>query len=214
MESRQLSLLRPGPHIERRLDTLWVSRVRSPVQALHEMAKNREFDELESNIQTQMRGIVQDILSDMIILGATKINEEDSDSLSQYYVPGFATMTFAMMERFVSYSGFTDDDDPVFREDIFDVLSLLQCSMVSSPGYLFRPHDAPGFDAISADPTLYGVSLNTKLDQVREIGSNGRLIHQFGSGLPRYEPDSAYTFPVCKPEDMFVATRPNTRQGN
>ncbi|KAJ7858896.1 hypothetical protein B0H13DRAFT_1901667 [Mycena leptocephala] len=131
MESRQLSLFGPGPNIKRRLDALWVSHVRSLVQALHETAEDQEFHELEFNIQIQMRAIVRDILSNMdIILGATKIEKNgdkdgDSDPLSPYYVPGFATMTFAMTEHFASYSGFTGDEDPVFREHIFDVLSLL-----------------------------------------------------------------------------------------
>ncbi|KAJ7929438.1 hypothetical protein B0H13DRAFT_2310585 [Mycena leptocephala] len=140
MESRPLCLLRKqlpaSLSIKRRPDTLWVLHVRSLVQALHDTANDREFDELEFHVQTQIRVAVRDILSNMITFGATKIDVAvDSGLLSQYYLPGFATMTFAMVEHFVSYCGFTGDEDPVFREDIFDTLSLLQCSMVASPGY-------------------------------------------------------------------------------
>jgi hypothetical protein len=149
-----------------------------------------------------------------IVFGATKINiPRDTELFPQYHVPGFATMAFAMAEHFVSYSGFTGDEDPVFREDIFDAVSLLQYSMIASPVYLLSPHDAPGFNTSSADPTIYGVGTDTKLNQVEELRMNGQLAHQFGSGSIRYEPelgDSAYQVPVCKPEERFVATRPNT----
>ncbi|KAJ7798363.1 hypothetical protein B0H14DRAFT_2617944 [Mycena olivaceomarginata] len=178
---------------------------------LHETANDRAFDELDSNIQTQMRQTLREILSNMmsffmelIVFGATKINiPRDTELFPQYHVPGFATMAFAMAEHFVSYSGFTGDEDPVFREDIFDAVSLLQCSMIASPG----------FNTSSADPTIYGVGTDTKLNQVEELRTNGQLAHQFGSGSIRYEPelgDSAYQVPVCKPEERFVATRPNT----
>ncbi|KAJ7865739.1 hypothetical protein B0H14DRAFT_3597932 [Mycena olivaceomarginata] len=193
---------------------LWVSHVRAPLQAIHDSTMDREFDELEMNLRTQLRASVRDILSNMIILGATKVSAaSDTALLSAYYVPGFATMTFAMVEHFVSYSGFTGDEDPVFREGIFDALSLLQCSMVAAPGYLSSPHEAPGFNAVSADPMIYGVGNHTKVNQAAEMRCNGELVHRFGSGLLRYEPelgDGAYQFPVCKLEDRLVVTRPNT----
>lgn len=149
-----------------------------------------------------------------IVFGATKINKTvESEALSQYYVPAFATMTFAMAEYFVSYSGFAGDEDPAFREDIFDALSLLQCSMIASPVYLLSPHETPGFNTLSADPTMYGVGINTKANQVREVKLDGMLAHQFGSGLIRYEPELgnlAYQLPMCGPDESFVPTRANT----
>ncbi|KAJ7463081.1 hypothetical protein B0H11DRAFT_2241044 [Mycena galericulata] len=180
--------------------------------AVHDSIQEREFSKTEVNIQRQLRAILRVILSDMIILGATRIHAEaDSGLLSQYYIPGFATTIFAMMEHFVSDHGFAGDEDSLFREEIFDAVSFLQCSMVAAPGYLLSPQEAPGFN--TADPMVYGVGARTKANQVEEMRANGMLVHQFGSGLSRYEPelgDSAHQFPVCNLEDMFVATRPNT----
>jgi hypothetical protein len=118
-----------------------------------------------------------------------------------------------MMEHFVSDFGLAGDEDPIFREEIFEAVSFLQCSMVEAPGYLLSPHEAPGFNTASADPMVYGVGARTKADEVEEMRANGMLVHQFGSGLSRYEPElgeSAHQFPACNVEDMFVATRPNT----
>ncbi|KAJ7939261.1 hypothetical protein B0H13DRAFT_2532645, partial [Mycena leptocephala] len=187
------------------------------LQALHDTVEDRQFTELELNIQAKLRVLVRETLSNMIMLGATKINGSVDSDLSRYYIPSFATMAFAMAEHFVSYSGFTGDEDPVFREDIFDALSLLQCSMVASSTYLLFPPDALGFNTLYANPMIYGVGTHTKVQQVEEITKHGSLLHQFGSGLARYEPglgDSVYKLPLCKPEDMFVATRPNTPESN
>jgi hypothetical protein len=118
-----------------------------------------------------------------------------------------------MMEHFVSDFGLAGDEDPIFREEIFEAVSFLQCSMVAAPGYLLSPHEAPGFNTASADPMVYGVGARTKADEVEEMRANGMLVHQFGSGLSRYAPElgeSAHQFPACNVEDMFVATRPNT----
>ncbi|KAJ7934938.1 hypothetical protein B0H13DRAFT_2477569, partial [Mycena leptocephala] len=133
-----------------------------------------------------------------IILGATRIHAEaDSGLLSQYYIPGFATTIFAMMEHFVSDFGFAGDEDSLFWEEIFDAVSFLQCSMVAAPGYLLSPQEAPGFN--TADSMVYGVGARTKANQVEEMRANGMLVHQFGSGLSRYEPElgsSAHQFPI------------------
>ncbi|KAJ7913449.1 hypothetical protein B0H13DRAFT_2659649 [Mycena leptocephala] len=199
MEPRplSLSLLRQHPavhpsRIKRRLDKLWVSRVRVAVQAVYDSIQEREFAKVEVNIQRQMRAILRAILSDMIILGATRIHAEADSGL------------------LLCLAG---DEDPIFREEIFEAVSFLQCSMVAAPGYLLSPHEAPGFNTASADPMVYGVGARTKADEVEEMRANGMLVHQFGSGLSRYEPElgeSAHQFPACNVEDMFVATRPNT----
>ncbi|KAJ7502079.1 hypothetical protein B0H11DRAFT_2188602 [Mycena galericulata] len=197
--------------IKRRLDALWVSHVRALLQVLHDTVDDKQFAEMELNMQARLRYIVRETLSNMIMLGATNTSA-DSD-LSQYYIPSFATMAFAMTEYFVSYCGFTGDEDPIFREDIFDALSLLQCSMVASPTYTFSSPDAPGFSTLYANPMIYGVGKHTKMQQVEEITKYGSLLHQFGSGLARYElglGGSAYQLLPCKPEDIFVATRPST----
>ncbi|KAJ7802241.1 hypothetical protein B0H13DRAFT_1931999 [Mycena leptocephala] len=172
MEPRplSLSLLRQHPavhpsRIKHRLDKLWISRVRVPVQAVHDSIQEREFSKTEVNIQRQLRAILRIILSDMVILR--------------------------------SHFGFAGDEDSLFREEIFDAVSFLQCSMVAAPGYLLSPQEAPGFN--TADPMVYGVGARTKANQVEEMRANGMLVHQFGSGLSRYEPelrDSAHQFPI------------------
>ncbi|KAJ7833702.1 hypothetical protein B0H14DRAFT_3871564 [Mycena olivaceomarginata] len=115
----------------------------SAVPARHPLPDDPDSDD-EGEL-AQMRATVREILSNMIVFGATKINKT--------------------AEYFVSYSGFAGDEDPAFREDIFDALSLLQCSMIASPVYLLSPHETPGFNTLSADPTMYGVGVNTKANQ-------------------------------------------------
>ncbi|KAF8161923.1 hypothetical protein K438DRAFT_1776204 [Mycena galopus ATCC 62051] len=108
------------------------------------------------------------------ILGATRIYAEaDSGLLSQYYIPGFATTIFAMMEHFVSDFGFAGDEDSAFREKIFKAVSFLQSSMVAAPGYLLSPHEAPGCSTASADPMVYGVGAHCRRSQMqcRHIGA-------------------------------------------
>ncbi|KAJ6456746.1 hypothetical protein C8R45DRAFT_943566 [Mycena sanguinolenta] len=92
----------------------------------------------------------------------------DSGLLSQYYIPGFATIIFAIMEHFVSdfAGGFAGNDDSVFREEIFEAILFLQCSMVAAPGYLLSPHEAPGFNTASADPMVYGLSAHCRRSQM------------------------------------------------
>jgi hypothetical protein len=85
---------------------------------VHDSVQEREFAKVEVNIQRQLRAILWAILSDMvilrllrpitpadplqIILGVTRIHAKaDSGLLSQYYISGFATTIFAMMEHFV-----------------------------------------------------------------------------------------------------------------
>ncbi|KAJ7786833.1 hypothetical protein B0H14DRAFT_2630060 [Mycena olivaceomarginata] len=71
-----------------------------------------------------------------------------------------------MMEHFVSDFGFANDEDSVFREEIFEAVSFLQCSMVAAPGYLLLLHEAPGFDTASADPMVYSVGAHCRRSQM------------------------------------------------
>jgi hypothetical protein len=188
----------PSSDIKRRLEKLWVSRVRTLAQGVHELIKEWSLDQSEGDVYNRLRESVREILCNMvnklgtnrrctiidvlqIMLGSTKVKMgTQSDILSQHYVPGFATMTFAMIKHFVSYVGFTRDEDPSFREDLFDAVSFLQCSMVAAPGYLFSPHEAPGFNSESADPIMYGIGRHIKASQIQEMRSNGKLGHDFG----------------------------------
>ncbi|KAJ7029779.1 hypothetical protein C8F04DRAFT_1187455 [Mycena alexandri] len=142
-----------------------------------------------------------------ILIGATKISvESDPSNPSQYYVPGFGAMMFAMAEQFVVLCGYEGDEDVPSREGIFRAVALLQHAMVIHPDYATTPVEAPGYSSAQADPFFYGVGTRTKERQIREILDHGHLLHRFGDNLLRYDHtlgSRAYRIPTCTSEERI-----------
>ncbi|KAJ7032241.1 hypothetical protein C8F04DRAFT_1262204 [Mycena alexandri] len=204
------SILPPatGPRMEPGLRTLWVSQIRNLCQGIHDTLGGRIYTDFAAPLRHEIRVAVKILLSNMILIGATKITvESDPSNPAQYYVPGFATLIFAMAEQFVVVSGYDGDEDGASRESIFRVLALLQHAMVIHRGYASTPVEAPGYSSVQADPYFYGIGTRTKERQIREALDHGHLLHQFGSDLFRYDPtlgSRAYIIPNCSAEERIV----------
>ncbi|KAJ6471167.1 hypothetical protein C8R47DRAFT_1077508 [Mycena vitilis] len=155
-----------------------------------------------------LRISVQVLISNMVVLGATRVNAGDSlDPISSYHIPPFATMCFFMVEKFVNLVGFIGDDDEISRNDLFSTMDIFLHAMVTRSDYSSAPVDAPGYESASADPFEYRVGHHTKSLQAHEVRSSGRLAHHFGRALSRYEPElgaSGYRFPVCPTQFRIV----------
>ncbi|KAJ7032692.1 hypothetical protein C8F04DRAFT_1184659 [Mycena alexandri] len=184
------SILPPatGSRMEPSLRALWVSQVRNLCQGIHETMGGRIFTEFPAPLRNELRVAVKILLSNIILIGATKISvESDPSNPSQYYVPGFGAMMFAMAEQFVVLCGYEGDEDVPSREGIFRAVALLQHAMVIHPDYATTPVEAPGYSSAQADPFFYGVGTRTKERQIREILDHGHLLHRFGDNLLRYD---------------------------
>lgn len=134
--------------------------------------------------------------------------ESDPSNPSQYYVPGFGALIFAMTEQFVMLCGFEGDEDEPSRESMFRALALLQYAMVIHPDYASTPVEAPGYSSAHVDPFFYGVGTRTKERQIAEARENGHLLHQFGENLLRYNRvlgSRAYQPPNCPSEERIPA---------
>ncbi|KAJ7752167.1 hypothetical protein B0H16DRAFT_1460134 [Mycena metata] len=199
------SILPPatGSRMEPSLRALWVSQIRNLCQGIHET--------IASSCTA-----VKILLSNMVLIGATKISvESDPSNPLQYYVPGFGTLVFAMAEQFVILCGYEGDEDVASRESIFGAVALIQHAMVIHPAYATTPVEAPGYSSAQADPFFYGIGTHTKERQVQEILEHGHLLHRFGENLLRYDHtlgSQAYHPPTCPPEErIFGSTSPSLR---
>ncbi|KAJ6447871.1 hypothetical protein C8R47DRAFT_1085150 [Mycena vitilis] len=194
--------------IVQRLDSLWSSHIRGLAQAIHEILHGRDAALLPPELLGILRISVQVLISNMVVLGATRVNAGDSlDPISSYHIPPFATMCFFMVEKFVNLVGFIGDDDEISRNDLFSTMDIFLHAMVTRSDYSSAPVDAPGYESASADPFEYGVGHHTKSLQAHEVRSSGRLAHHFGRALSRYEPElgaSGYRFPVCPTQFRIV----------
>ncbi|KAJ7022859.1 hypothetical protein C8F04DRAFT_1194127 [Mycena alexandri] len=214
------SILPPatGSRMEPSLRALWVSQVRNLCQGIHETMGGRIFTEFPAPLRNELRVAVKILLSNIILIGATKISvESDPSNPSQYYVPGFGAMMFAMAEQFVVLCGYEGDEDVPSREGIFRAVALLQHAMVIHPNYATTPVEAPGYSSAQADPFFYGVGTRTKERQIREILDHGHLLHRFGDNLLRYDHtlgSRAYRIPTCTSEErIFDNSLPVSRAG-
>ncbi|KAJ7807892.1 hypothetical protein B0H13DRAFT_1928750 [Mycena leptocephala] len=189
------------------LESLWITHVRCLGQALHETFQDRNISSIPPEIIQQARVGVKVMLSNMVAKSL------DPALPAQYHIPHFCTVTFAMAESFVALVGFDGDEDRALRENMFGAIAHLQYCMAIGAEYATQPWDAPGFTHNSADPFVYGIGHHTKPDQVSEAKALGRLRHQFGQGLLRYDPslgEEAYQFPKCPESQRIIPTRPNT----
>ncbi|KAJ7020782.1 hypothetical protein C8F04DRAFT_1196205 [Mycena alexandri] len=199
------SILPPATRsrMEPSLRALWVSQVRNLCQGIHETMGGRIFTEFPAPLRNELRVAVKILLSSIILIGATKISvESDPSNPSQYYVPGFGAMMFAMAEQFVVLCGYEGNEDVPSREGIFRAVALLQHAMVIHPDYATTPVEAPGYSSAQADLFFYGVGTRTKERQIREILDHGHLLHRFGDNLLRYDHtlgSRAYRIPTWYP---------------
>ncbi|KAK7029061.1 hypothetical protein R3P38DRAFT_2524740 [Favolaschia claudopus] len=192
----------------KRLRRLWITHVRLLAQELHEIICDQPL--AASNVPQIRRGVARLLryMARLLYFHCSAADTADHGNLSRYHVPDFATLAFAMAERFISRFEFEGDEDAAFRHDLFEALDLLQCSMIAASGYASSPYDAPEF--LSGDPSEYSIGTRTKHIQVVELDSEFR--HAFGCNLKRYQEAQAgfYEFPRIPDEDRFVPTRPNT----
>ncbi|KAJ7895848.1 hypothetical protein B0H13DRAFT_1885370 [Mycena leptocephala] len=190
-----------NPRMFRYLDSLWISHVCSLAQVIHDCTFGRDVAQIPIDMMKQLRVGVQTAVSNMAHHPSLRIathQDTDPSAVSEYYVPFFTTLTFFMMEWFVNLIGFDGDEDMSMRESVFAALDTLQHVMIVRSDYYCVPLDVPGFTFDSVDPYDYGVGHHTKDLQIHEVTSSGRLAHQFGTALPRYEPDlgpAGYRFP-------------------
>ncbi|KAJ6610388.1 hypothetical protein B0H10DRAFT_1953881 [Mycena sp. CBHHK59/15] len=181
--------------IKSSLDILWVSHIRCLAQALHEVLGSRQAESLPADVLGRLRGGLKVLLSNMILLGSTKVCAVGNASMVEYYIPGTATMTFAMAECFAEWFGYTGDDLADDRNGLFNALAVLQFHMILCPDYIHHGIDAHGFSSNTISPSAYGVGQRTKADQVHQAREG--VLHKFGAQL----------FPV---DEMFIPTRSNT----
>ncbi|KAJ6614260.1 hypothetical protein B0H10DRAFT_1950774 [Mycena sp. CBHHK59/15] len=197
--------------IKSSLDILWVSHIRCLAQALHEVLGSRQAESLPADVLGRLRGGLKVLLSNMILLGSTKVGAVGNAGMVEYYIPGTATMTFAMAECFVEWFGYTGDDLADDRNGLFDALAVLQSHMILRPDYIHHGIDAHGFSLNTISPSTYGVGQRTKADQVHQAREG--VLHKFGARLRRYHPelgDVCYKIPVVPADEMFIPTRSNT----
>ncbi|KAJ6627305.1 hypothetical protein B0H10DRAFT_1941429 [Mycena sp. CBHHK59/15] len=197
--------------IKSSLNILWVSHIRCLAQALHEVLGSRQAESLPADVLGCLRGGLKVLLSNMILLGSTKVGAVGNAGMVEYYIPGTATMTFAMAECFVEWFGYTGDDLADDRNGLFDALAVLQSHMILRPDYIHHGIDAPGFSSNTINPSAYGVGQRTKADQVHQAREG--VLYKFGVRLRRYHPelgDVCYKIPVVPADEMFIPTRSNT----
>ncbi|KAJ6624485.1 hypothetical protein B0H10DRAFT_1943094 [Mycena sp. CBHHK59/15] len=154
--------------IKSSLDILWVSHIRCLAQALHEVLGSHT-------------------------LGSTKVGAVGNAGMVEYYIPGTATMTFAMAECL--WSGSDTRETPCRRSEwLVDALAVLQSHMILRPAYIHH-ESMPRFSSNTISPSAYGVGQRTKADQVHQAREG--VLHKFGARL----------LPV---DEMFIPTRSNT----
>ncbi|KAJ7608267.1 hypothetical protein DFH06DRAFT_1347035 [Mycena polygramma] len=143
--------------IVQRLDSLWSSHIRGLAQAIHEILHGRDAALLPPELLGIVRISVQVLISNMVLLGATRVNADETlDPISNYHIPPFATMCFFMVEKFVNLVGFIGDDDVHSRHELFATMDIFLHAMVTRSDYTSAPVDAPGYESASADPFDYG----------------------------------------------------------
>ncbi|KAJ7688658.1 hypothetical protein B0H16DRAFT_1753034 [Mycena metata] len=212
------SILPPatGSRIEASLRALWVSQIRNLCQGIHETIGGRIFTEFPAPLRDEICIAVKILLSNIILIGATKTSvESDPSNPAQYYVPGFGTLIFAMTEQFVILCGYEGDEDVRSREGIFSALALLQHAMVIQRDYASTPVEAPRYSSAQADPFFYGVGTRIKARQIQEILEHGHLLHRFGEKLLRYDHtlgSQAYHPLTCPPDEHIFETTSGSLQ--
>ncbi|KAJ6523805.1 hypothetical protein B0H10DRAFT_1974859 [Mycena sp. CBHHK59/15] len=183
-------------------------------QALHEVLGSLQAKSLPADVLGRLCGGLKVLLSNMVghnTPGSTKVGAVGNAGMVEYYIPGTATMTFAMAECFVEWFGYMGDDLADDRNGLFDALAVLQSHMILRPDYIHHGINAHGFSSNTISPSAYGVGQRTKVDQVHQAREG--VLHKFGARLRRYHPelgDVCYKIPVVPADEMFILTRSNT----
>ncbi|KAJ7058872.1 hypothetical protein C8F01DRAFT_1085362 [Mycena amicta] len=182
--------------------------------ALFEVAQLGPSVSIDKKLLLVYREGVRLLLTNMIILGTTKVYQAPTPfDLSQYYVPPTATISFAIAEFLVIWGGFLHDENEPNRASVFDAVSRVQEIMIRRPGYLSAPIDVPGFGG-TVIPSVVGVGFDTKEAQLHGLSERGRR-RNFGDGISRYpleEGEVPYFIPAIKPEvrlDLSSASPPS-----
>ncbi|KAJ7059021.1 hypothetical protein C8F01DRAFT_1085473 [Mycena amicta] len=204
----------PGISSLQGVESMWCTHVRYLAQALFEVAQLGPSVSIDKKLLLVYREGVRLLLTNMIILGTTKVYQAPTPfDLSQYYVPPTATISFAIAEFLVIWGGFLHDENEPNRASVFDAVSRVQEIMIRRPGYLAAPIDVPGFGG-TVIPSVVGVGFDTKEAQLHGLSERGRR-RNFGEGISRYpleEGEVPYFIPAIKPEvqlDLSSASPPS-----
>ncbi|KAJ7061784.1 hypothetical protein C8F01DRAFT_1083167 [Mycena amicta] len=204
----------PGISSLQGVESMWCTHVRYLAQALFEVAQLGPSVSIDKKLLLVYREGVRLLLTNMIILGTTKVYQAPTPfDLSQYYVPSMATISFAIAEFLVIWGGFLHDENEPNRASVFDAVSRVQEIMIRRPGYLSAPIDVPGFGG-TVIPSVVGVGFDTKEAQLHGLSERGRR-RNFGDGISRYpleEGEVPYFIPAIKPEvrlDLSSASPPS-----
>ncbi|KAJ7258123.1 hypothetical protein C8J57DRAFT_1234295 [Mycena rebaudengoi] len=202
-----------SPYMVGKLELLWVTHVRGLAQAIHEISSCRAVERIPPLVISDLRGAVKVLISNMILLGSTKVSASaDQDSLEQYHIPGTCTLTFAMAENFVACFSFEGDEDSTGRLQVFEALSLLHRAMIIRRDFRHSSYNFLGYNVDTTDPSVYGVGQRTTRRLTASV-RDGNL-HNFGEGLARCSnPEDrvpVYNFREVPEDEKFVRTRSNT----
>ncbi|KAJ7206432.1 hypothetical protein C8J57DRAFT_1541356 [Mycena rebaudengoi] len=219
LSSTLLQELRPilpvtdSPYMVGKLELLWVTHVRGLAQAIHKISSRHAVERIPPLVISDLRGAVKVLISNMILLGSTKVSASvDQDSLEQYHVPGTCTLTFAMAEIFIARFGFEGDEDSTSRLQVFEALSLLHWAMIIQRDFRHSSYNFLGYNVDTTDPSVYSVGQRTMRRLTASV-HDGNL-HNFGEGLARYSnPEDGvpvYNFREVPEDEKFVRTRSNT----
>ncbi|KAJ7281706.1 hypothetical protein C8J57DRAFT_1219541 [Mycena rebaudengoi] len=184
-----------------KLDLLWVSDVRMLAQGIHEALSPHIVADIPSSVIEELRFGVKVLLSNMILLGLTKISASaDQDALEQYYVLHTACLVFVMAECFVASVGFMGDEERLPCEQVLDAMA-----------FHYSEHDFLDFSIDATNPAIYSMGQRTVRCLCEENAAG--TLHKFGHGLKRYWVEGEappYVFPVVPKSEEFVRTRTNT----
>ncbi|KAJ7059317.1 hypothetical protein C8F01DRAFT_1255007 [Mycena amicta] len=192
----------PGISSLQGVESMWCTHVRYLAQALFEVTQLGPSVSIDKKLLLVYREGVRLLLTNMIILGTTKVYQAPTPfDLSQYYVPPTATISFAIAEFLVIWGGFLHDENEPNRASVFDAVSRVQEIMIHQPGYLSAPINIPGFGG-TVIPSVVGVGFDTKEAQLHGLSERGRW-RNFGDGISCYpleEGEVPYFIPAIKPE--------------
>lgn len=200
---------------------LWVNRARHLAQQLHHTVTLGPETAAPASLVVAIREGTAVLLKNMVLLGKTSLDQgekekEKSGVDAEFYVPGEATLLFAMAERFVDSFGYLGDESPLERAILFENLNTLLTAMVRSPEYISLKDDFPRFELSAGDHRWYGIFPSSKAYQVSLQHARHIDPHSFGDKLARYNPllshDDHHKIATSPPPD--IPTRPNTPENN
>ncbi|KAJ6457213.1 hypothetical protein C8R45DRAFT_1110492 [Mycena sanguinolenta] len=114
------------------LEAFWSSHIRAPLQSVYELLGGRS----PTDLLTLIVGEIQFSHDLQELFGSVKVAySQNKKSAEQFYIPGFALMSFAMLEKFVLLFGYSGDHDRRARDDLFELASYLSWYLAYTVNY-------------------------------------------------------------------------------